>query len=293
MKKIIIKIILSVFFLLLMFGQNLFADEIRLKSGIIIKAKILRVTADYIEYDPEGSKSFDMISRDQAEKIIYEDGSVINLNNKPSNEEKIIESSEPNEEDVVIEMDRKPENKKGTTSASDQNMYIEFESGWNGYVGGLGARFDYRILNSFTINAGVGLGFWGYRLSAGTRYFLFDYPFGLAFGLGVAYNTGMEDFELDATFRDNSTGDTYEDKLIFDFKPVTVINITLLYAFRIGQRHKLYLEAGYGIPLSDDNYSYMSKDSSQNVELDQETKDDMEILQPGGVIISIGFALAI
>jgi hypothetical protein len=59
---------------------NLFADEIRLKGGTTIKCKIIQVTPKYIEYDPEGNRTFDMIPRDHVVEIIYDDGTKIKLN---------------------------------------------------------------------------------------------------------------------------------------------------------------------------------------------------------------------
>lgn len=294
MKKICFYIISNLVFLLLFIINNIYADEIHLKSGILINGKILRVTAEFIEYDPAGNRPFDMIPRDQVEKIVYDDGSFVNFNeNKsPKTEKAMVQDDKSDEKDIVIEMDRKPSDKEPERRLSGQNKYVEFESGWNGYVGALGARFDYRVFNSFTLNAGMGAGLWGYRLSAGTRYFIFDYPFGPAFGLGIAYNTGAKDVELDAKLEDSS-GNTYNDKLVFDFKPVAVVNITFLYGFKVGTKNKIYVETGYGIRLSKDNYTYRLKDSSQDVVLSQEAKDQMDVLQPGGIIISIGFALAI
>lgn len=60
---------------------NLLADEIRLKGGTVIKCKIVQVTPKFIEYDPEGSRAFDIIPRDQIVEIIYNDGTKIKLNN--------------------------------------------------------------------------------------------------------------------------------------------------------------------------------------------------------------------
>jgi hypothetical protein len=75
MKNCIIFIITIFLFL-----TNLSADEIRLKGGTVIKCKIIQVTPKYVEYDPEGSRTFDMIPRDQIVEIVYDDGTKIKLN---------------------------------------------------------------------------------------------------------------------------------------------------------------------------------------------------------------------
>jgi hypothetical protein len=65
---------------LIFYISNSFADEIRLKDGTVIKCKIIQVTPKYIEYDPEGARTFDMLPRDQVVVIIYNDGTVIKIN---------------------------------------------------------------------------------------------------------------------------------------------------------------------------------------------------------------------
>ena len=68
-----------IFILLVNFSGNSFADEIRLKDGVVVKCKIIKVTPEYIKYDPEGSRSFDMIPRNQVLEIVYDDGTKIKL----------------------------------------------------------------------------------------------------------------------------------------------------------------------------------------------------------------------
>jgi hypothetical protein len=77
MKKFFIFIGIVTIFISL---TNLIADEIRLKGGTVIKCKIIQVTPKYIEYDPEGSRAFEMIPRDQIVEIVYDDGTKIKLN---------------------------------------------------------------------------------------------------------------------------------------------------------------------------------------------------------------------
>lgn len=69
-----------VVFLIFIGNANIFADEIRLKDGTVIKGKIIQVTPKYIEYDPEGARKFDMLPRDQVLAIVYDDGTVIKIN---------------------------------------------------------------------------------------------------------------------------------------------------------------------------------------------------------------------
>lgn len=68
------------FVLVLIIATSVWADEIHLSDGRVFKGKIIRVTVKHIEYDPEGEKPFDLLPRGQIEKIVYDDGKVVFLN---------------------------------------------------------------------------------------------------------------------------------------------------------------------------------------------------------------------
>ena len=71
--------LLSILFLL-SFTIAASADEIHLQNGEILRGKIIQVTPQNIEYDPEGTRVFDMVPRGQISKIVYDDGSTVFLN---------------------------------------------------------------------------------------------------------------------------------------------------------------------------------------------------------------------
>lgn len=56
------------------------ADEIHLQDGTVLRGQIIQVTADRIEYDPEGARAFDIVPRGQISRIVYSDGSTVLLN---------------------------------------------------------------------------------------------------------------------------------------------------------------------------------------------------------------------
>jgi hypothetical protein len=68
MKKLIISL------LALFAAQAIYADEIILKDGTVLKGSVIQVTDTAIEYDPEGPSAFDTINRNQVSKIRYSGG---------------------------------------------------------------------------------------------------------------------------------------------------------------------------------------------------------------------------
>ena len=158
------------------------------------------------------------------------------------------------------------------------------ESGWNSYAGILGGRFEYRALGSFALNAGFGVGTWGFRPSLGMRYYL-SYPYGLAFGMGAAYNTGEEKYDHKVMTED-AAGLRTKQTVTFVLKPTTVINLTALYAWRTSGGDRLYLEIGWGFPLNNSPYRYTTETGNT---LTQGTKDKIKISKPGGLIVAAGY----
>ena len=191
----------------------------------------------------------------------------------------------------TVETPEKFKNSAGQTAAGVSlytgNMFWEFELGWNGYTG-LGARVDYRLIDNFGINAGAGVGLWGYRFSGALRYYL-EYPFGLAFSIGAAYNTGLKSYTYSYE-TENKSGNKIKEDVNFTCKPVTTINATLLYFWRVNGNNRLYIEAGYAYAMQKTKYTYTTASGNS---LTTDSKNTEDIIAPGGIILTIGYAFAI
>ncbi len=68
MKKLIISV------LALFAAQAIYADEIILKDGTVLKGSVIQVTDTAIEYDPDGTSAFDTVDKDRVSKIVYPGG---------------------------------------------------------------------------------------------------------------------------------------------------------------------------------------------------------------------------
>jgi hypothetical protein len=176
--------------------------------------------------------------------------------------------------------------KRAEEQDSPSRMSFSVECGWNGYTG-IGPRFEYLLTDSFAVNAGMGLCLWGYRFSAGMRYYIRDIHSGPALGLGIAYNTGEKRAEIDGAVR-TGTG-VEDDTLIMNLNPVTVLNITFIYGFTVSLNTKLYVETGYGIAFSENDYEYLrAKKTGGTPPMNADTDYKLDIMEPGGFILSLG-----
>jgi 3-phenylpropionate/cinnamic acid dioxygenase small subunit len=55
----------------------------------------------------------------------------------------------------------------------------------------------------------------------------------------------------------------------------------------VNEKDRIYLEAGYSYAVQDKKYSYKSR---SNATLTEESEDIMDIMAPGGVILTAGYA---
>ncbi len=246
------------------FAFPLTADEIYMKDQTVVNGAVLRVTDSSIEYDPDGDIPFLVIERDKVEKIVYDNGSVVNFTGAPAT---IPKRTEPDTDDE--------------NSETSKN-FLEFEIGWNGYVG-IGLRYDALLFDPVSLNLGFGTGGWGYRLGAALRYRVSG-AMGPMISLGAAYNTGFQGLETDLEVVDPSTGAKGNQKVTLDYYPVTSINVSLIKAWKAGSG-KLYIEVGYAHLITKDNYKVTS-----DHELSDMSKQVMQTVQPQGVMLSLGFA---
>lgn len=88
--------ILVLFFLFC--SISIFADEIHLLDGKVVKGKIIQITGSNVEYSEESGKPFNIIKRDQVFKIVYDDGSSVVLFNRDEKKETAAHKSENNDD---------------------------------------------------------------------------------------------------------------------------------------------------------------------------------------------------
>ncbi|TFH40837.1 MAG: hypothetical protein E4G96_06755, partial [Chrysiogenales bacterium] len=68
-------LVLSV--ILIFFSAVVYADEIYLNDGSVLKGAIIQVTEREIEFDPDGERAFDVVDRREVTRIVYGDGRVV------------------------------------------------------------------------------------------------------------------------------------------------------------------------------------------------------------------------
>lgn len=164
------------------------------------------------------------------------------------------------------------------------SSHITISGGINSNTGLIGMQFEQKLNDPFRIYAGAGLGTWGYKLSAGMRYYLGG-AIGSAFGFGIAHATGLKDVTGKLDVIENYQ--TVSKEITYDLKPINLLHLSWLRYWTMGKRNRFNIELGYSLPLfssPESNYSMPA-----NVNLSKASEQALAFIQPGGITISVGF----
>ncbi len=173
---------------------------------------------------------------------------------------------------------------KNSTMVSCPKAYLGVSTGLENQAGLIGFIVDVPIVSQVSVGGGVGISSWGTKLYAEGRYYFKPCQRGWAIGAGVSHNTGLTNFTTDLP--SNTGGNT---STTLDFEPVTNGFIAGYHFFNLGRRgHRFYLQAGYSFRFSDDNYKVL-----YGGPLSADARKVLDILQPGGLMLALGFSFGV
>ena len=187
-----------------------------------------------------------------------------------------------------------PKNKKrnmymssDTLPVDPPKIFIGVGTGINNFSGIIGPSAEFSIKNTASIFLGGGLGSWGFKYSVGGRYY-FSYPRKSAVSISYSGAGGASKATVKLNTLDMN-GATVLKNVDIKLKPVSVLNFSYLYFFRLGKKHRFNLEAGYGVNLSGkNNFQVLSNDV-----ITKSSYDVINFIQPGGIILAAGFTFGI
>jgi hypothetical protein len=163
-------------------------------------------------------------------------------------------------------------------------LYLTTSTGINNSTGILGLSLDAPVARSISIEGGAGFSTWGYKLTAGGKYYFKPCHRGWALGTGITYNTGLASFQ-----NTMETTNGVQEKVILNLKPQTNLYFAAYSYVNLGKnKNRFYTMFGWSIPLSSDHYV-----QTAGTEISENSKKVMNILAPGGLILGIGFSFGV
>lgn len=166
----------------------------------------------------------------------------------------------------------------GTANAklSDQmpykRIYIGFGLGLNCDYGLIGLGLKFRPHPNVMLSGSGGLGSWGFKTGANAIYLFKSDESSFGLGLGASAASGLGNALLETKLPDESSN---QQTAKVQVNSVVLCNImaTQQWVFK-NSGHRIFIDFGYGIPVTGDAYKIISGPSGSNA------KQVMNILKP-------------
>ena len=161
-------------------------------------------------------------------------------------------------------------------------IYYSISSGINNNTGIIGFGLDIPVAASVSVEGGIGVGTWGYKLCGAGKYYLQPCHRGWAFGGGVTYCTGLQGFQKDM---ETIYGNTEPVQL--DINPQTNVFIAAYRYLNIGRKYnRFYIELGWSVRLPNGNLF----DQTNGNQISDNSRAAITFISPGRLIAAIGFS---
>lgn len=158
-------------------------------------------------------------------------------------------------------------------------------TGLNSCQGLLGVQYEQVLGKRGSVFGAVGLGTWGMKASVGTRLYR-QSPYGSALAIQLLASTGAN--KVKNTLEVDNGVSIAEQPVEYDVHTVYVLGISWFKGWQVRAHNRINIELGYGILLSnpmDNNYSLRTP----GVTLTRKSKDVINAVQPGGLIVSFAY----
>jgi hypothetical protein len=167
--------------------------------------------------------------------------------------------------------------------SKNPSLYLGFGLAVNDY--GLGLGLEIPLSGKISINGNLGLGGWGFKAGASLNFYTSQISNKSEFSLGYSYASGLKDFEYELWVDPNET----KRMINLDLNAVGTINLIYTYNLKIGNSCKAGFSAGYAIPVTTSLYEV----NTSGAILSSYSKQILDIMAPGGLIIGIRFMFGI
>lgn len=151
--------------------------------------------------------------------------------------------------------------------------------GINAYTGLVGVMVEYPVDDHFSMFFSGGIGSWGYKAGGGIGAYLIRPQAGPSFSIGYSHAFGIKKYIIEL---ETITGNYEQVSMIL--KPAHVLQMMFHYNFKVLKASKMVIGSGFGLKLNKNAYQIQSYHI-----LSDRGKQMMNILQPGGIILSFTF----
>jgi len=163
-------------------------------------------------------------------------------------------------------------------------VFLNASTGLNNNLGMLGVGADLAFASQGSVDMGIGLGTWGQKAYIGGKYYMKPCHAGWAFGGGLTYATGNNNFKYNLETVYGTT-----QLVTLQLEPMANVFIAAYKYWSVGRRaNRFYLELGWSHRLLLTTFTQTAGDP-----LSDNSVKTVNALSPGGLIIGTGFCFGI
>ncbi len=164
-----------------------------------------------------------------------------------------------------------------------KSLFLGVGLGINDY--GFGGVLELPVAEKLALFGNIGLGGWGYKIGGGIGFYPSKVPYKSSVSIGYAFASGFDEFETELNVEPNNQS----EKVMLRLNHIGTVNLVYSYNIHLGKSSKFVVSAGYAIPLTDNTYDL----KSPGVVLTETSKQVIDIMAPGGLILGIRFMFGI
>ncbi len=161
-------------------------------------------------------------------------------------------------------------------------FYLGVGTGIDNFTGVIGLSGTIGLYDKLALRGGVGLSGWGYKSSIGLKYNL-NAVGGWSYCLGYSYSSGLENLKINMELESGE-----EKDVTINYLSASTISLAIDRNWRVGKANIFYIELGYAIPMESSRWRV-----TDGSVLSGTSKNILNSLQPGGLILGAGFAFKI
>lgn len=163
-------------------------------------------------------------------------------------------------------------------------MLLSLGTGINSHYGLLGFDVNFNVFDKLYLDAALGLGSWGSKVSGGLIY-MSQEKTGWSYELSYSYCQGAKGLEMELEVAD-SAQKISSRKVKMDYLPASTLNFFLAHHWSTKGGSRFNLKFGYAIPIEQKPY----KLQSSGYMLTENSETILRAVQPGGLLLALSYS---
>lgn len=162
-------------------------------------------------------------------------------------------------------------------------LFLGVSTGINSNPGFLGCNLEFGVAKKISVGGGAGLSAWGYKGYLEGKYYFHECYKGGAIGIGLTRASGITEIQFE-----DETAAGVKQNVELQLLPQTNLAIQGYHYFKMGKRHRFYLNYGYSFEVTTRKYKVIGPNMPSKTLINA-----VDLIAPSGVIFGLGFSFGL